>query len=79
MVFVYATVYDANGNPVFGSDASIQFLVKGNGKLIGQNPIKAEAGIATILLQATAIPGNIIVEAKSIGLIPGKIILTTSK
>ena len=79
VVFVYATVYDANGNPVFGSDASIQFLVKGNGKLIGQNPIKAEAGIATILLQATAIPGNIIVEAKSIGLIPGKIILTTSK
>ena len=79
VVFVYATVCDAKGNQVFTSDASIQFLVKGNGKLIGQNPIKAEAGIATILLQTTAIPGNIIVEAKSIGLIPGKIILTTSK
>ena len=51
----------------------IQFSVKGNGKLIGQNPVSAEAGIATILLQASAIPGNITVEAKAEGLTPVKI------
>ncbi len=79
VVFVYATVCDAKGNPVFGSSASIQFSVKGNGKLLGQNPIHAEAGIATILLQASAIPGNITVEAKVEGLIPSKLNITTVK
>jgi beta-galactosidase len=79
VVFVYATVCDAKGNPVFGSAASIQFSVKGNGKPIGQNPIHAEAGIATILVQATAIPGNITIEAKAEGLSPAKFILTTVK
>lgn len=78
-VFVYATVCDAKGNPVFASDASIQFSVKGNGKPIGQNPIKAEAGIATILLRASAIPGNITVEARAEGLVPAKINITTVK
>jgi beta-galactosidase len=79
VVFVYATVCDATGNPVSGSNTAIQFSVKGNGKLIGQNPISAEAGIATILLQASAIPGNITVEAKAEGLAPAKINITTVK
>ena len=79
VVFVYATVCDAKGNPVYGSDASIQFSVKGNGKIIGQNPIQAEAGIATILVQASSIPGEITVEAKAEGLIPAKINITTVK
>jgi beta-galactosidase len=79
VVFVYATVCDATGNPVSGSNAAIQFSVKGNGKLIGQNPISAEAGIATILVQASLIPGNITVEAKAEGLSPAKINITTVK
>jgi len=65
IVFVYATVCDSKGNPVFESDASIEFSVKNNGKLIGQNPIKAEAGTATILLQSGDNNRNIIVKATS--------------
>lgn len=70
IVFVYATVTDKNGTPVVDTDASIQFSIKGNGKLVGQNPIKTEAGIATILLQAGSIAGTITVEATAAGLAP---------
>jgi len=79
VVFIYATICDAKGYQVFGSDASIQFSVQGNGELIGQNPIHAEAGIATILLQASSIPGSITIEAKAEGLVPAKLNLTTAK
>jgi beta-galactosidase len=72
LVFVYATVCDDKGNPVLDSDASIQFNGKGNGKLIGQNPVKAEAGIATILLQAGDKPAKILIDAKAEGLKPAK-------
>jgi len=73
VVFVYATICDSDGNTVTDADDSIQFTVTGNGKIIGQNPINAEAGIATILLQAGNTPKDIVVEAKSTLLISGKI------
>jgi len=64
-VFVYATVCDANGNTNTDSNASIQFTINSNGKLIGQNPIHAEAGIASILLQAGNLSKDIIIRANS--------------
>jgi beta-galactosidase len=73
VVFVYATICDSNGNPVCDSNIPVQFDIKGNGKLIGQNPIKAEAGIATILLQAGTRTDKILMHAKSDGLQSGKI------
>ena len=79
VVFVHATICDTNGNQVIDSNASIHFSVKGNGRLIGQNPIPAEAGIASILLQAAAIPGSITIEANADGLITGKIQIKTIK
>lgn len=66
-VFVYATITDKNENPVTNSDVLVEFEVNGNAKLIGQNPVKAEAGIATILLQAGTTPESLIIEAKSEG------------
>jgi beta-galactosidase len=65
VVFVYATICDSDGNTVTDSDASVQFTVNANGKLIGQNPIKAEAGIATILLQAGTVSKSIAVKANA--------------
>ena len=65
VVFVYATICDAKGNTVTDSDASVQFTVNANGKLIGQNPVKAEAGIATILLQAGTVSKSITIKANS--------------
>jgi beta-galactosidase len=79
VIFVHATICDANGNQVFSSNESVQFTVKGNGKLIGKNPISAEAGIATILLQASDVPGETTIEAKAAGLVTTGIKLTTIK
>jgi beta-galactosidase len=69
----HATVCDAKGNPVPESTSAIQFTLKGNGKLIGENPIKAEAGIATILLQAGNKAGTIIIQATNATLKSGQL------
>jgi beta-galactosidase len=80
VVFVYATICDAKGNTVTDANASIQFTVNANGKLIGQNPIKAEAGTATILLQAGTIgKSSIIVKANSDKLKSDEITVVTTK
>lgn len=68
VIFVHATVCDANGNPVYSAGDSIEFKLVGAGKLIGSNPIKAEAGIATILLQAGEKAGMLQLQATGAGL-----------
>ncbi len=79
VVFVYATVCDAKGNPVSDSGVSIRFTIKEGGTLVGQNPINAEAGIATILLQASDNAKKISIEAQADSLIHATIKLNTIK
>ena len=63
VVFVYASVVDENGTVVPDAKNEIHFEIKGNAELIGQNPISAEAGIATILLRAEEEPGMVTITA----------------
>ncbi|WP_234997584.1 glycoside hydrolase family 2 TIM barrel-domain containing protein [Hymenobacter roseosalivarius] len=49
-VFVYAAVVDANGTVIPDAATAVRFSTQGL-ELIGDNPVKAEAGIATILLK----------------------------
>jgi beta-galactosidase len=63
VVFVYASVVDENGTVVPDAKNEIHFEIKGNAELIGQNPISAEAGIATILLRAEEEPGTVTIIA----------------
>lgn len=63
VVFVYANIVDENGVIVPDATHSVQFRVEGDAELIGQNPIHAEAGIATILLRAGRSAGEIIIQA----------------
>jgi len=51
LVFVYARIVDTKGNLVVNATDEVFFDLEGKGELIGANPIKAEAGIATILFR----------------------------
>lgn len=58
IVFVYAYIYDENNTVIFDADDLVQFtLLNANNQafFIGDNPVHAEAGIATILLKTNSI------------------------
>jgi beta-galactosidase len=63
VVFVYASVVDKSGTVVPDATNKIRFTIEGTAELIGQNPIRAEAGIATILLRAGNETGSITITA----------------
>ncbi len=65
VIFIYATIVDSLGNAVHNADSLVEFSVRGNGELIGHNPARAEAGVASILLRAGANPGKIMIRALS--------------
>lgn len=69
-IFIYASITDLTGNTVNDSKLPVHFTVEGDARLIGDNPINAEAGIAAILLKAGRIPGKITVKAESPALNP---------
>jgi beta-galactosidase len=65
VIFIYATIVDSLGNAVHNADSLVEFSVRGNGELIGHNPARAEAGVASILLRAGPNPGKIMIRALS--------------
>jgi beta-galactosidase len=77
-IFIYATLVDSLGYPVMTADPTVEFTVRGNATLIGDNPAKAVAGIATILLKAGTNPGKVMVKAVS-GTISEAEIMTETK
>ena len=75
---IYARVCDARGTTHPFADDLITFTVTGEGSIIGDasigaNPVRAEAGIATVLVRATTRPGPIIVRASAFGLTSSEI------
>lgn len=66
-VFVYAELIDSIGNPVHTADSLVEFTVRGVGELIGSNPVRAESGIASILLRGVN-PGKVMIKAASAGM-----------
>jgi beta-galactosidase len=71
IVFVYATITDKNGTQIPNYCEMVKFTVIGDAEIVGENPIKAEAGIATILLKAGVKAGNIKVKAMAANLNEG--------
>ncbi|MEO8237028.1 MAG: glycoside hydrolase family 2 TIM barrel-domain containing protein [Flavobacterium sp.] len=79
MVFVYAKITDANGTIILTATNEVTFAVsEGNAELIGQNPIKAEAGIATIILKTKNLKKKITLKATSEKLQNNTITITKS-
>jgi len=68
VLFVYASIIDQNGTVVPDAESEVFFEVEGDAELIGYNPIKAEAGIATILLKLGESEREITLRAFSDGL-----------
>jgi beta-galactosidase len=74
---VYAKVCDARGTVCPTADDLIEFSVEGEGHVlgssdIGANPVRAEAGIATALIQSNERAGQLLVKAAAFGLAPGQ-------
>ncbi|GIP32094.1 glycoside hydrolase family 2 protein [Paenibacillus sp. J2TS4] len=69
-VFVYAEIQDANGTVVPSAIHEVMFSIEGPAVIIGENPVRAEAGIATVLLQSLTTAGEITVTVSSQGLSP---------
>ena len=75
---VHALVCDTRGTISPFADDAIEFTIEGDGQIIGDrriaaNPARAEAGIATVLVQAGKHPGPITVKATAFGLSPDQI------
>jgi len=69
IAIVYASILDSNGTVVPTASNSVYFAITGGpGNLIGINPMPAQAGIATILLQAGTVGGITTVSTASSGL-----------
>lgn len=75
VIFIYARIVDANGTIVHDASSPVSFrIISGDhAELIGENPVPAEAGIATILLRTKKLEGPISVEATAKGLPPASI------
>ena len=68
VVFVYASVVDASGTVLPEATAAIKFAVGGDAELIGDNPVRTEAGIAPTLLKTGPGKGSVQVTATAAGL-----------
>jgi len=66
--FAYASIIDKNGTVVPTSTHAVTFQISGPGRLIGSNPIDAEAGIASIIVESSGVKGVIEISANSHGL-----------
>ncbi|WP_181305527.1 glycoside hydrolase family 2 protein [Rufibacter sp. XAAS-G3-1] len=78
LVFVYASVLDKNGTVVPTATNEVTFKVtSGDAGIVGPATVKAEAGIAAILLKAGANPGTVKVEATAGTLANGTVSIQT--
>lgn len=79
IVFVYAKITDKEGNFEPTATNKVTFKVEGDAELIGDNPVVAEAGIASILLRHGMSSGKLIIIATSNGLMKNKKVVNVNK
>jgi len=65
VLFVHAYIEDENGTVIKTANTTIEFNVEGDGKILGENKIAAEAGIASTMLQVGNSTGKIKIAAFS--------------
>lgn len=67
-VFIYATVVDAKGTQIPDAANKVTFSITGKAQIIGDKTVKAEAGVATMLLKTSEPLDIVIIKAESVGL-----------
>jgi beta-galactosidase len=79
VIFIHAAMVDSIGNPVYNTGSLVEFTVRGDAELIGDNPARAEAGVASILLRAGTNPGRIMIRAVSEGISEAELMTESRK
>jgi len=79
IIFIRAAMVDSSGNPVLNAGSLVEFTVRGDAELIGDNPARAEAGVASILLRAGTKPGRIMIRAVSEGISEAELMTESRK
>ena len=67
-VFVYASIVDKNGTVIPDASQVVKLQVIGSAQILGDSKTKAEAGIASFLLEAGARKGTLKLQATAPGL-----------
>lgn len=85
IIVAYAKVVDKNGTILKDQTFDVNFSVKGNAELVGENvdinsnPMPTEYGVAPALIKAGDTPDTITVIAKAKGMKPGEASIKTEK
>jgi len=53
----------------------VEFTVEGTGKVLGYNPVIAEASIASALIRTEALDSLLVISAKARGILPYRLVL----
>ncbi len=79
-IFIRATVCDADGNPVPDATNSVAFTVSGAAQFVSPSAVRAEAGIATVLIRSSGLnPGLLSLHAATSGLKSAKLELNSTR
>lgn len=73
-LFLRARIVDENGTLVPDATPPVKFTVEGDASIIGENPVAAEAGIATVLLK-TGVKGGAISLKATADMLKGEIVV----
>ena len=75
LFFVNACVTDSVGNLVYDADLVVEFTIEGSGKVLGDNPVVAEGGIASALIRTETMDSLLVISAKARGILPDRLVL----
>lgn len=70
LIFLYVSVVDSKVTLMARDSSSVFIKVTGPAVLLGENPVRAEAGIAAFLLRTDGNPGTVGISAEAAGINP---------
>jgi beta-galactosidase len=75
---VNAYITDSSGNTVYDADSKVQFAIEGNGAIVGQNLVQAQAGVASVVVRTENMDSLLVIEATVSGLKSHRLVMQRS-